>query len=413
MHDDYLAFLEPRLLEISARAEADRLAVFPCRLSRGALLQGAARHDLWPCLFPERDHLGLRLRRVARGGAGRPSTTTSWSTSRTRGATTSIPRRSSASRTWRPAWSAPRRQRVANAQPACGGTRSCRPVARSGPATRPRSHWASRVASSSTSSPPGGVVADFFAGSGTVGAAALEADRQFLLVDSSSEAVQVMQRRFAGAPGIEYRGLRAIEHRCRSSHPYLRPTYDDRWVRSIDPSPRRCAACHDRINADQRLCQTRSGWRCSPFAWIKNQSSRGVGAVRSSSSLVGVRQGIRCHRTGDSDADRVINGKRVESQVLHASGRRGSTSSSRFGMQCYGLRSCSSASRRSPPRCSVSSEVGDDGRLAQSWTEISSSGGQGGRDTRSLRFLELTRRRRVGSVWWHSSLPHTSNFFNG
>ncbi len=54
------------------------------------------------------------------------------------------------------------------------------------------------------SSPPGGLVADFFAGSGTTGAASLELGRRFLLVDSNPQAVQVMARRFAGHPGIQY-----------------------------------------------------------------------------------------------------------------------------------------------------------------------------------------------------------------
>jgi site-specific DNA-methyltransferase (adenine-specific) len=50
------------------------------------------------------------------------------------------------------------------------------------------------------SSPAGGLVLDFFAGSGTTGAAALARGRRCLLVDSSPEALAVMRRRFAGAP---------------------------------------------------------------------------------------------------------------------------------------------------------------------------------------------------------------------
>lgn len=56
------------------------------------------------------------------------------------------------------------------------------------------------------SSPPGGLVADFFAGSGTTGAACLELGRRFLLVDDNPAAVEVMARRFAGAPGVEVVG---------------------------------------------------------------------------------------------------------------------------------------------------------------------------------------------------------------
>jgi len=54
------------------------------------------------------------------------------------------------------------------------------------------------------SSPPGGVVLDFFAGSGTTGAAARELGRRFVLVDSGAEALQVMRRRFAGAKGVAF-----------------------------------------------------------------------------------------------------------------------------------------------------------------------------------------------------------------
>lgn len=50
------------------------------------------------------------------------------------------------------------------------------------------------------SCPPGGLVVDFFAGSGTTGAAALEVGARFVLVDQNPEAVGVMGRRFEGLP---------------------------------------------------------------------------------------------------------------------------------------------------------------------------------------------------------------------
>ena len=55
-----------------------------------------------------------------------------------------------------------------------------------------------------SSSPPGGLVADFFAGSGTTGVAAYEAGRRFLLVDNNREAMEVIQRRFGSTAGITY-----------------------------------------------------------------------------------------------------------------------------------------------------------------------------------------------------------------
>ena len=56
------------------------------------------------------------------------------------------------------------------------------------------------------SCPVGGLVADFFAGSGTAGAAALELGRRFLLVESNPEAVTVMARSLGGVAGVEVLG---------------------------------------------------------------------------------------------------------------------------------------------------------------------------------------------------------------
>ena len=55
-----------------------------------------------------------------------------------------------------------------------------------------------------TSSSPGGLVADFFAGSGTTGAAAFESGRPFLLVDDNPEAFTVMQQRFEGFEALDF-----------------------------------------------------------------------------------------------------------------------------------------------------------------------------------------------------------------
>ena len=54
------------------------------------------------------------------------------------------------------------------------------------------------------SCPPGGVVLDFFAGSGTAGAAARELGRRFILVDSSAEAGVVMRQRFSSAGDVVF-----------------------------------------------------------------------------------------------------------------------------------------------------------------------------------------------------------------
>ena len=56
------------------------------------------------------------------------------------------------------------------------------------------------------SCPRGGLVLDFFAGSGTTGAAAIETGRRFVLVDESAEAIRTMKRRFAGRDDVVFEG---------------------------------------------------------------------------------------------------------------------------------------------------------------------------------------------------------------
>jgi len=55
------------------------------------------------------------------------------------------------------------------------------------------------------SSPRGGLVLDFFAGSGTTGAAALAEGRRFVLVDDHDEAIAIMRKRFADEPRVVFR----------------------------------------------------------------------------------------------------------------------------------------------------------------------------------------------------------------
>jgi len=61
------------------------------------------------------------------------------------------------------------------------------------------------------SSPQGGLVLDFFAGSGTAGEAALQSGRSFILVDNNPMAISVMKRRFAYVLDIEYVGCDDIK----------------------------------------------------------------------------------------------------------------------------------------------------------------------------------------------------------
>jgi site-specific DNA-methyltransferase (adenine-specific) len=54
---------------------------------------------------------------------------------------------------------------------------------------------------------PDALVLDFFAGSGTTGVAALELGRRFILVDNNLDALVVMAKRFENVEGIEWVGF--------------------------------------------------------------------------------------------------------------------------------------------------------------------------------------------------------------
>jgi site-specific DNA-methyltransferase (adenine-specific) len=57
------------------------------------------------------------------------------------------------------------------------------------------------------SSNPGDLVLDFFGGSGTIGELCLELGRRFILVDNNPQAIAVMQKRFSDVDSIEWVGV--------------------------------------------------------------------------------------------------------------------------------------------------------------------------------------------------------------
>jgi site-specific DNA-methyltransferase (adenine-specific) len=69
------------------------------------------------------------------------------------------------------------------------------------------------------SSRPGDLVLDFFAGSGTTGAACLALGRRFILVDDNPQALEVMARRFDGAEGIEWVGFVPAPYQSNAKAP--------------------------------------------------------------------------------------------------------------------------------------------------------------------------------------------------
>jgi site-specific DNA-methyltransferase (adenine-specific) len=64
----------------------------------------------------------------------------------------------------------------------------------------------------SASSDAGDVVLDFFAGSGTTGESCYELGRTFVLIDNNNEALEVMAKRLANIPDIEWHNFDPTPH---------------------------------------------------------------------------------------------------------------------------------------------------------------------------------------------------------
>ena len=186
--DDYLAFLEPApgsrptgcsvrhglaLLSTSTAARAHYCKV---------LLDGI----FGPRELRQRDRLGLRLRRQAESGAGRPSTTPSSGTPRTPRATPST-----SGEIDRIPYMAPKlvgAEKAAQRQDAHGrlvAHHRAHQLEGEDRLSPPRSRSACWSASSRVHSAPGDALLDFFAGSGTFGEAAALHNRDCLLVDDN------------------------------------------------------------------------------------------------------------------------------------------------------------------------------------------------------------------------------------
>ncbi len=102
------------------------------------------------------------------------------------------------------------------------------------------------------SSPRGGLVADFFAGSGTTGVACYELGRRFLMVDNNPQAVQVMARRFAAHPDVDT--LASFQQACLLVRGHFLARSDDhRWATPANHGSRCRSSGHDLRHIDAGL----------------------------------------------------------------------------------------------------------------------------------------------------------------
>ncbi len=193
---DYRAFLEPRLME-----------AYRVLKPNGSLYLHIDFREAHYCkilldeIFGRENFLNEIIWAYDFGGgqktAGRPSMTTSFITQKMQKTTLSTGRTSTASLTWLLDWWGRKRQTRANCLRTPGGIRSLGQTAKkkTGYPTQKPLGVLERIIRASSN--PGDLVLDFFAGSGTTGAACLKLGRRFILVDNNPQAIEVMQKRFA------------------------------------------------------------------------------------------------------------------------------------------------------------------------------------------------------------------------
>jgi len=107
-----------------------------------------------------------------------------------------------------------------------------KPSAEAGNSGRqPGARWGGRILPpriAQPSSRPGGLVLEFFAGSGTTGDACLRPNRRFILIGDNRDALDVMARRFAGARGTAGSASTPAKSEGRSRAPPA-PLLDAIW----------------------------------------------------------------------------------------------------------------------------------------------------------------------------------------
>jgi len=156
------------------------------------------------------------------------------------------------------------------------------------------------------SSMMGGLVLDFFAGSGTTGESCLELGRNFILVDSNKAAMEVMAQRFSGIKEIEWNNFDPSTYQQKKS-PYTPKQKVD--VPALDKDFILLAATASYLH--EELEDENDPWENSPFEWILQLPARKKGKL--ARQLVAswlATKGISCELSGDSSETLKINDSR-------------------------------------------------------------------------------------------------------
>ena len=162
------------------------------------------------------------------------------------------------------------------------------------------------IASSNT----GGVVMDFFAGSGTVGKSCLALGREFILIDNNHASLEVMAKRFTGIKDIEWVGFDPTPYQGEESPIYQDlENQDEEIIPEVAPDFQMLASTASYLQKD--LEEISNLWKNSPFEWVLQLPARKKGKLgRKLVASWCASQGLYPERGGDSSESLVFNGVR-------------------------------------------------------------------------------------------------------
>ena len=175
------------------------------------------------------------------------------------------------------------------------------------PTQKPR-RLMDRILRASTN--PGGVVLDFFAGSGTIGESCLSLKREFILIDNNPASLEVMAKRFAGITEIQWNGF--------DPSPYMNEAntiiheienQEEEKIPEIAPDFQMLASTANYLQ--KHLEEINDLWKNSPFEWVLQLPARKKGKLgRQLIASFCASQGLYAEPGGDSSEALIFNGVR-------------------------------------------------------------------------------------------------------
>lgn len=161
------------------------------------------------------------------------------------------------------------------------------------------------------SSYPSWVVMDFFAGSGTIGESCIALKREFILIDNNPSSMEVMAKRFAGIPGIQWVGFDPTPYQSEASTIALELTSSksEDIIPEIKSDFQMLASTAHYLQ--EHLEEINDLWKNSPFEWILQLPARKKGKLgRQLVVSFCASRGLHTESGRDSSESLVFNGIR-------------------------------------------------------------------------------------------------------